>query len=160
MTNQNAARILTALAAQDPAYETLDPAYEAALADADAPEDFAENTLTLLRTDPALAAKIDQYERNLSRVQTFGLDAVGSAVLLAAALIMLLRPNVQFKTEWDFKHFKGALKINTAAVDEKLLKPVFSVLSAAAKKASESLASVAKAMDGQEEKKEASQNAK
>ena len=47
----------------------------------------------------------------------------------------------------DFKHFKGALKINTSSINDKMLKPIFSVLSTAAKKASEALDSVAKAMD-------------
>ena len=41
-----------------------------------------------------------------------------------------------------------------------MLKPVFAVLSTAAKKASESLDSVAKALDGQKDQEASSQNTK
>ncbi|MBR0281715.1 MAG: hypothetical protein IJQ81_09000 [Oscillibacter sp.] len=155
MTNQDAGRILNALAVSAPEYEALSAEYQAALSggaeSVELPPDFAPRTLELFRTNPDTAAKIDRYAENLSRMQSYGLAEVQTTLLLIAALVLLMRPHVDFRTEWDLKFFRGALRFDTADVDEKALKPVLAALSAAAKKASEGLDSVAKALDGQED---------
>ena len=151
------ARIIDTLAKQEPAFEQLSMEYSHELSAESVPEDFAENTLNLLRSSPDMERRIKEIEKKLPNVQTFDLGGFSMNIVLVAALIVLLKPHMHFNAEWDFKHFKGALKINTSSINDKMLKPIFSVLSTAAKKASEALDSVAKAMDQDVDNEKSSQ---
>lgn len=149
MNQSQASRILEIMARMEPGYEAFAAEYGPALAGAEVPDDFAIQTLNLLRADPKAAAQIALYERNLSQVQTFGLAEVSATVSLIAAVLLILRPDFDFHTEWDWKVLKGGVRIKTNLSDEKALNAVLKVLSSAMKKASKTLTDVANVLDGQ-----------
>ena len=78
MEHTQAARILEIMAQMEPGYGDFAAKYGPMLADVEVPDDFADMTLELLRDDPERAAQIAQYERNLSRMQSFGLGGVSA----------------------------------------------------------------------------------
>ena len=149
MEHTQAARILEIMAQMEPGYEDFAAKYGPMLADVEVPDDFADMTLELLRDDPERAAQIAQYERNLSRMQSFGLGEVNTTLLLIASILLILRPEIKFHTGWNWKFLRGEVKIKTNPANEDTLNMVLKKLGSVFQKLGEGISDVGKTMSGE-----------
>ena len=149
MMNQDAARLLNALAVSDPAYEALASEYREAFPDlcggAAIPEALPAEALALFRSDPDAAAKLDGYEAKLAQIKTFGgADLLTPQFLLSVLVLLSVYGGIEYKDK------KWKLRVGFKPLDAKVLKPVLSLLAAIFGKAGKGLEELSEAIGGED----------